>query len=120
MMLMAERHRLIAHHAGPGHVIGADELGPRPTEQDNQEHAPEDTDLGEHIETAVENLGHGAALHSQGRPRSPHATSSEVTRRNGKGRGLPVVSTAWEICSHLHYWKRCGMVESRVFHSLSV
>ena len=58
VMLMTERHRLIAKDADAGHVIGAHKLRPRPAHGKQDEQGAEDADLRNGIEAAVKNLGH--------------------------------------------------------------
>src|SRR5262245_21148497 len=58
VVLVAERHRLLAGDADAGGVSGALQLGQDPEKSRDNEDETEDTDLGEGVETPVEDLGH--------------------------------------------------------------
>src|ERR1043165_1359574 len=57
-MLMAEWHRLIAHDAGAGDIIRADEFGPGPASDRHTDHETENGELRNGVEAAMEHLGH--------------------------------------------------------------
>src|SRR5262249_47960255 len=91
MMLMAERHRLFADNARPGHVVGAHELGPRPAQARRKEDAAENRHPRDGVEAAVEDLCHG--LHLGVRKLSPEGPANPMPR-SGRG-GRPTRPASW-------------------------
>ena len=66
VMLMAERHRLLALDPLIGRVRRADHAADHPQHECDGEHSAEDRDAGESIGTSVENLRHLQAATSVG------------------------------------------------------
>src|SRR6266480_4110634 len=89
VVLMAERHRLLADHARAGDVIGAHEFGPRPAQARHDEDAAKDTHARDGVEAAVEDLRHRLRLGVRRKvERSGRKSSADTYRRARRSAGL--------------------------------